>query len=230
MNGVNGIINVALSDDFTIVDGSGTRYTGVTGFTFELWNPSNTNVAASIVPTVAELGAGSYRVTFTPNALGLWKLVVYHATYFPAGKEGNYQIYSADITAINTTLSTLVADVWGYASRSLTTFGTIVSDISTAVWSATNRTLTAFGFSQTVRDAMKLAPTAGTPADGSIDDHLDDISSWTEFIKDVEGGGWTITGNQMIFYKADNVTELFRVNLFKNGVASSDEPDKRTRV
>lgn len=100
MNGVNGIINVALSDDFTIVDGSGTRYTGVTGFTFELWNPANTNVAASIVPTVAELGTGSYRVTFTPNALGLWKLVVYHASYFPAGKEGTYQIYTTDVDAI----------------------------------------------------------------------------------------------------------------------------------
>lgn len=29
---------------------------------------------------------------------------------------------------------------------------------------------------QQTRDAMKLAPTAGTPADGSIDDHLDDLA------------------------------------------------------
>ena len=29
---------------------------------------------------------------------------------------------------------------------------------------------------QQVRDALKLAPTAGTPADGSIDDHLDDLA------------------------------------------------------
>lgn len=30
---------------------------------------------------------------------------------------------------------------------------------------------------QNVRDAMKLAPTAGTPADGSVDDHLDDLAT-----------------------------------------------------
>jgi len=32
---------------------------------------------------------------------------------------------------------------------------------------------------QQVRDAMKLAPSAGDPVDGSIDDHLDDLLSYT---------------------------------------------------
>lgn len=35
---------------------------------------------------------------------------------------------------------------------------------------------------QAVRDAMKLAPTAGTPAAGSVDDHLDDIQAITDEI------------------------------------------------
>jgi len=36
-----------------------------------------------------------------------------------------------------------------------------------------------------------------------------------EFVKDIEGGRWTIdTGaNQMVFYKADNTTEIARFNL-----------------
>lgn len=36
-----------------------------------------------------------------------------------------------------------------------------------------------------------------------------------EFIKDIEGGRWKIDedANQMIFYKADNVTEVARFNL-----------------
>jgi len=34
------------------------------------------------------------------------------------------------------------------------------------------------------------------------------------FLKDIEGGKWKIIGNQMIFYKDDNTTEVARFNLF----------------
>ncbi len=82
---------------------------------------------------------------------------------------------------------------------------------------------------QEVRDAMALA-TAETPATGSVDKYIADIAEWTELIKNIESGGWAITGNQMIFYKPDNTTELFRVDLTKAGVPSEVFPDKRTRV
>lgn len=42
---------------------------------------------------------------------------------------------------------------------------------------------------QEVRDAMKLAPTAGAPATGSVDKHLDDIQAKTDTI----GAGTTLT-------------------------------------
>lgn len=96
-----GKINTVMIDDFTIVDESGTRYTGVTGFTFELWNPSNVNVSSTgITVTVTELGTGSYRASYTPNVIGIWKLVIYHATYFPAGKDATHRIYINDIDSI----------------------------------------------------------------------------------------------------------------------------------
>jgi hypothetical protein len=46
--------------------------------------------------------------------------------------------------------------------------------------------------------------------DGDRETVLDSL----KFIKDIEGGAWKIIGNQMIFYKNDNITEVLRVNLF----------------
>lgn len=60
--------------------------------------------------------------------------------------------------------------------------------------------------------------------------NLLDVSSGVTFIKDIEGGRWKIINNQMIFYKADNSTEVARFNLFRNDVAVTDEPDERQRV
>ena len=44
-------------------------------------------------------------------------------------------------------------------------------------------------------------------------DVVNNIASWTEFTKDVEGGRWKIEANQMIIYKSDNKTEVARFNL-----------------
>jgi len=40
------------------------------------------------------------------------------------------------------------------------------------------------------------------------------IQTLVQEINDIEKGRWHIVGNQMIFYKPDNVTEIFRCNLF----------------
>jgi len=59
---------------------------------------------------------------------------------------------------------------------------------------------------QDVRNAMKLAPSAGAFAAGSIDEKLEQI--WQ-----VETGTWRIIGTQMIFYEQDGTTEIFRRDL-----------------
>lgn len=42
-------------------------------------------------------------------------------------------------------------------------------------------------------------------------------------IYDIESGRWKVVGNQMIFYKSDNVTEVARFNLYDvNGVPTMD--------
>lgn len=40
------------------------------------------------------------------------------------------------------------------------------------------------------------------------------IDSNVSFLKDIEGGKWTIVNNQMVFFKADNMTEIARFDLF----------------
>jgi hypothetical protein len=53
-----------------------------------------------------------------------------------------------------------------------------------------------------------------------------------QFLVDMEGGRWRITpGNQMVFYKADNITEVARFNLFDvNGDSTNDVVADRRRV
>lgn len=47
----------------------------------------------------------------------------------------------------------------------------------------------------------------------TVDDNILSILSDTGFVKDIEGGKWEISGGQMIFYKADNVTEVARFDI-----------------
>ena len=75
-------------------------------------------------------------------------------------------------------------------------------------------------------DALKAADISDI-ADGVWDNQL------ATFIRDIEGGRWKIdTGtSQMIFYKADNVTEVARFNLFDSaGQPASDNVFERRRV
>jgi hypothetical protein len=48
-----------------------------------------------------------------------------------------------------------------------------------------------------------------------------------EFIKQIEGGRWELTGSQMIFYEDDNTTEVARFDITLDG---NDNPIERTRV
>ena len=51
-----------------------------------------------------------------------------------------------------------------------------------------------------------------------------------QHVYDVEGGKWEITGNQMIFYKDDNTTEIARFNLYSAVGPSEENVIRRERV
>lgn len=60
-----------------------------------------------------------------------------------------------------------------------------------------------------------------------IDANILDILSYTDFINEIEGGKWEIAGDEMIFYKADNVTEIARFTITRD---AEGNPIMRTRV
>lgn len=59
--------------------------------------------------------------------------------------------------------------------------------------------------------------------------HSDAVQALADlaFVKHIEGGRWHLTGGQMIFYEADNVTEVARFDITLDG---NDNPIERTRV
>lgn len=96
-----GITGQPVSDDFTIVNASGGAVLNLVDndFTKLLYNPSGTEV--NDIVTVYELGDGNYRAIFTPDLSGIWYLIIYQDTYFPAGKSGTIQIYDNDFDTIS---------------------------------------------------------------------------------------------------------------------------------
>lgn len=84
-----------------------------------------------------------------------------------------------------------------------------------------------------VAEQVWRTPTGDAEEAGSIGERIKDIAddvlailSDTDFIKEVEGGKWEISGNEMIFYKSDNTTELMRFTITRDG---DGNPIMRTR-
>lgn len=73
-----------------------------------------------------------------------------------------------------------------------------------------------------------LTQTIKTETDkiAGIDANILDILSDTAFISEIEGGKWEISGDEMIFYKADNVTEIARFTIARD---ANNNPIMRTR-
>jgi len=99
---MNGKVDEIMYDDFTVLDLNGNLKPGITltNFTKTLYNPAGTEVSGAIPVTIVELGNGDYRASYTPNIKGLWKLSVFHSTYFPTGKSKDHQIYTNDIDSV----------------------------------------------------------------------------------------------------------------------------------
>lgn len=65
-------------------------------FSYELWDPNNTDVSNTTDITVIELGStGTYWIMFRPTSVGEWSLVVKHPTYMPFGKRGSFRVFDA---------------------------------------------------------------------------------------------------------------------------------------
>jgi len=63
-------------------------------------------------------------------------------------------------------------------------------------------------------------------------DVIKSIATDVTYLRDIEGGKWELVGNQMIFYAADNTTEVSRFNMFDSDGNATTTGDiyKRERV
>jgi len=90
-------------DEFIVLDSSDNPVTGLVDgdFTRKLFDPDDdevANISAGVPVSIEEVGSGVYRVSFVPNKIGNWVLIVYNLTHFPWGKGNSYECveYVAD--------------------------------------------------------------------------------------------------------------------------------------
>ncbi len=57
-------------------------------------------MSGSVNGSFTELSNGNYKYTFTPDANGIWYVVVTHPTYFPWGKTDDVYVDTADLSDI----------------------------------------------------------------------------------------------------------------------------------
>jgi len=83
----------------------------------------------------------------------------------------------------------------------------------------------ATGSAVTAQDKADIAAQVWTTSQGAK------VAVDVDMIRNIEGGKWEIINNQMVFYKADNTTEIARFNLFDNaGNPTQSNVFKRERV
>lgn len=132
--------------------------------------------------------------------------------------DGQYQYMWDSSLAVSTAMILageyeVVDVVYGAVSTDFLTFGIAALDpsaVAAAVW---NR-------------ATSLHTTPGTF--GVL---VKDAGADIEIVKEIETGRWKILNNQLILYKADNVTEVVRFNLYdKLGALTEDQVFDRVKV
>ena len=100
---IHGVKDQPVDECFTVSDSFGNLISGIdttTAFTAYIYDPNGINVTGSVNPFFTELGDGNYKLTFTPNANGVWYVNVTHPEYFPWGKNDDVYVDTSDLSGI----------------------------------------------------------------------------------------------------------------------------------
>jgi len=119
-----GKLGEEVKEEFSVLDVSNNLVNGISldEFSAHLYDPSDNEVYDSTSVNFTELGHGHYRVTFIPNQVGSWMLIVYHTTHFPWGKSNTIQIFANDFESIASMLQKVLGLVQENFSVDQTTY------------------------------------------------------------------------------------------------------------
>lgn len=107
--------------------------------------------------------------------------------------------------------------------------GSIAADVADAVW---DEPLTAGTHDVSESGGKRLRELSDLDFSDEIwtSGYGAEVREQLEYVKDVESGRWKMENNQMIFYKADNMTEVVRFNLYdKNQLPAMENVYERER-
>ena len=180
------------------------------------------------------------------SAIRKWEDELSSMTYdYVIDTAGKDDLGSSIYTALVMTLmSTWKVQFWNGVSLGIIRDGTLVGDIMATGGSDTTIVLNTVGGVITVTgsgitDQDKTDIIEGTwdesksshVIDGTFGKAINDVEDDATLLLDESGGKWEIVANQMIFYKADNITEIQRFNLYDaSGNPTMTAPYKRERV
>jgi hypothetical protein len=93
-------VSTVVRADFSVYDSANAPVTGLMNGDFtKLLSKNGVDDATAV--TVSEIGSGRYSATFTPATVGVWYLLVRHATYNKRGWEEQYDVTNDGIGPVD---------------------------------------------------------------------------------------------------------------------------------
>lgn len=111
-------VGVEIVETITVYDNTGAEVTGLVDANFTKVLHKD-GVASAVAVTVAEISGGDYKVTFTPDAAGAWRLLIQHATHNKKGWQATYDVSTGGVLS-TTDIATAVWDFvleTGYSAK-----------------------------------------------------------------------------------------------------------------
>ena len=106
-------VGAQIIETITVFDGTGTEVTGLVNADFTK-SLTKDGVAQSVAGVaVAEIGAGEYKVTFTPASAGTWRLRVEQSSGNAYNKKGWQETYRVTTDGFPS-VAAIAAAVWAY--------------------------------------------------------------------------------------------------------------------
>lgn len=117
-------VGVLIVETITVFDGTGTEVAGLVDGDFTKILHKD-GVLSAVVVTVADIGLGEYKVSYTPTSAGAWRLRVEQSSGSAYNKRGWEATYDVSAGGVLSTAD-VGAAVWGYLVEGAFTAGRLL--------------------------------------------------------------------------------------------------------